>query len=139
MDEEQARELIKAFKMAQQGNWMPITIICAVFGLVFVLVGLIIKKYIDDQKKRNEKQDTFNDDIVKTLNTTNTLLTEFKYEFQHIKYRQDEEKKQTEKEIDELKKKTTDNEIDYNLAKQTFELQYGVRDLDGNVKKDKRA
>lgn len=105
MDEEQARELIKAFKMAQQGNWMPITIICAVFGLVFVLVGLIIKKYIDDQKKRNEKQDTFNDDIVKTLNTTNTLLTEFKYEFQHIKYRQDEEKKQTEKEIDELKKK----------------------------------
>lgn len=137
MDEEQARELIKAFKMAQQGNWMPITVICAVFGLVFVLVGLIVKKYIDDQKKRNEKQDTFNDDIVKTLNTTNTLLTEFKYEFQHVKYRQDEEKKQTEKEIEELKKKTRNNELDYTLAEQTFKLQYNIVDLDGNPKKRK--
>jgi len=107
MDEAQAKELIKAFEMAQQGNWEPLTIICGVFAIVFILVGFIVKKYIDDQKKRNEKQDTFNEDIVKTLNTTNTLLTEFKFEFQHVKYRQDETDKRINKEVEELKKKTT--------------------------------
>ena len=66
----ETEEIIKAVESAQAGNWIPITVVAGVFGIVVMLLLYIWKRKIKDDERRH----TTNERIMEKLTDNQTDL-----------------------------------------------------------------
>lgn len=66
----EADEIIKAVESAQDGNWIPITVVCAIFGIVVMLLLYIWKRKMSDDERRHST----NERIMEKLTDNQTDL-----------------------------------------------------------------
>jgi hypothetical protein len=53
MDKEQARELLMAMNQANQGNWLPFTLLASLFGIIVVLILVLGKRILKDNVREH--------------------------------------------------------------------------------------
>lgn len=63
MDKETADEIIRTVESANSGNWIPLTIVAAAFGVVIILLVYIWKQKMKEDERRHDA----NESILKQL------------------------------------------------------------------------
>jgi len=53
MDKEQAQELLKAMNEANDGNWLPFTLLAALFSIIVILILALGKRILKDNQKEH--------------------------------------------------------------------------------------
>lgn len=53
MDKEQAQELLIAMNQANDGNWLPFTLLAALFSIIVVLILSLGKRILKDNEKEH--------------------------------------------------------------------------------------
>lgn len=82
MDKETADEIIKSVESATAGNWIPLTVVAACFGVVIILLVYIWKQKMKEDERRHDsneailKQLTENERVAFATLSRVQLLTE---------------------------------------------------------------
>lgn len=82
MEPKQVEELIKAMEQASEGNWMPLALVCGLFG---ALTALVIYIYHTKQKTQDAIIKDLAESEIKITNVLVELKTIVKYNSEEIK------------------------------------------------------
>jgi hypothetical protein len=89
MDEKTTEELIKVVQNANSGNWMPLTIVAGVFGVVIILLVYIWKQKMKEDERRHDSHEKILTQLTENERVAFATLAELKLLTQSNKERLD--------------------------------------------------
>lgn len=78
MDEKTTEEIIRTIENANSGNWMPLTVVAGVFGIVVVLLVYIWKQKMKEDERRHDANERILTQLTENERVANATLAELK-------------------------------------------------------------
>jgi len=85
MEKEQLSELIKSVNLAQDGYWLPMSIIAGLFGVIIILLISFWKKSESYHHGKHKENDEFKKEYEKQMINIGLIVQRHDVEIEHLK------------------------------------------------------
>ena len=87
MEEKQLSELIQTFKMADQGYWLPISVVAGLFAIIVILIVAFWNRSESYHHTKHKENDEFKKEYEKQMANIAILVNRHDVEIEHLKDR----------------------------------------------------
>jgi membrane protein implicated in regulation of membrane protease activity len=84
MEKEQLNELIETFKMAEDGYWLPISVVAGLFAIIVVLIIAYWKRSEDYHHSKHKENDEFKKEYMERMTNVAKLLENHEVRIDHL-------------------------------------------------------
>lgn len=85
MEKEQLNELIESLKLAQDGYWLPMSIIAGLFGIIVLLLIAFWRKSEAYHHGKHKENDEFRKEYEHQMRNIALLVQKHEVEIEHLK------------------------------------------------------
>lgn len=85
MEKEQLNELIQTFKMAENGYWLPISVVAGLFAIIVILIIAFWNRSESYHHSKHKENDEFKKEYEKQMTNLAILVAKHEVEIEHLK------------------------------------------------------
>lgn len=85
MEKEHLNEMAESFKMAQDGYWLPLSVVAGLFGIIVLLIIVIWNRSEKYHHTKHKENDEFKKEYEKQMTNLAILVAKHDVEIEHLK------------------------------------------------------
>lgn len=85
MEEKQLNELIETFKMAEDGYWLPISVVAGLFAIIVILIIAFWNRSESYHHTKHKENDEFKKEYEKQMTNLAIIVAKHDVEIGHLK------------------------------------------------------
>lgn len=85
MEKEQLNEVVESIKLAQEGYWLPMAVIAALFTIIIALLIAFWRKSETYHHAKHKENDEFKKEYEKQMTNLAILVAKHEVEIEHLK------------------------------------------------------
>lgn len=85
MEKEHLNEVAETFKMAQDGYWLPLSVVAGLFGIIVMLIIVIWSRSEKYHHTKHKENDEFKKEYEKQMTNLAILVAKHDVEIEHLK------------------------------------------------------